>query len=468
MVATTVQSPTRSGTLPLQSFESRPDLYPPAIRVTTRRPERSRAPIFVAPKVGPGQAGPMIVDDSGQLIWFMDLPGRELAFDFHPQTYRGKPVLTWWQGRVVSGHGVGVGIIADSSYRVIAQVQAGNGYSADLHELVLTRRGTALITIYNPVRRDLTSIGGPANGTVVDSILQEVDVRTGRVLFEWHSLGHVGFGESPWKVPRKPDDQYDYFHINSIQEQPDGNLLISARNTDAVYLIDRHTGRVLWRLGGRRSDFDLGPGAGFSGQHDALRLRDGTIAIFDNGFPPLPDRESRVIVLRLDARAHAARLVRSYEHPAAPRSHSQGSEEVLPNGNLFVGWGGGGPYFSEFTRAGRLVYDARFEPRTTTSYRAYRQPWSGHPSVPPRLAAHATGSGETTAYASWNGATDVVAWRVLAGSAPGALSPVASADRDGFETIVPFDVAARYVAVEALGSSGAVLGTSAPVRVSGR
>jgi hypothetical protein len=302
----------------------------------------------------------------------------------------------------------------------------------------------------------------------MDSIVQEVDVRSGRVLFEWHSLGHVGFGESPWKVPRTADEPYDYFHVNSIQEQPDGNLLISARNTNAVYMIDRRTGRVLWRLGGKRSDFRLGPGTGFNGQHDALRLRDGRIAIFDNGFPPLPDRESRVIVLRLDERARTARLVRSYEHPAAPRSHSQGSEEVLPNGNVFVGWGGGGPYFSEFTRSGKLVFDARFEPKTTTTYRAYRQPWRGRPAVPPRLAARATGSGETTAYASWNGATDVVAWRVLAGPAPGALSPAASADREGFETAVTVDVAARYIAVEALGGSGAVLGRSATVHVNGR
>jgi hypothetical protein len=436
-------------------FHSRPDLRPPIIEVQRRAAGRAPGYIFVAPKIGADQTGPMIADDRGRLVWFHHVAPGLRAYDFRAQTYRGKPVLTWWQGRFADGHGSGVGVIADTSYRQIAEVRAVGDYANDLHEFQLTSRGTALITVYRPVSRDLTAIGGPARATVMDSIVQEVDIRTGQRVFEWHSLGHVGLGESYARVPATDGDQFDYFHVNSIDEERNGDLLISARNTRALYEIDRRTGRVQWRLGGKRSDFAMGPGADFLGQHDARRLGDGDIALFDNGFPPLPDRESRVIVLRVDQRKKAARLVRSYKHPSAPHSHSQGSEQALANGNLFAGWGGDSPYFSEFSPDGRLLFDARFAPPRTTTYRAYRMPWRARPAESPRAAATVDG-GRMTVYASWNGATDVAAWRLLVGHDAASLEPVGVTPRSGFETSMRTR-RAPYVAVEALDRAGAVL-----------
>lgn len=442
----------------VQRFVSRPDLQPPAVRVDVRRRGASRGKVFLGPKVGPGQRGPMIVDGRGQLVWFRPLPGRELAFDVRAQRYRGRQVLTWWQGRVQHGHGHGVGMIADRSYRVIARVRAvGAGLGADLHEFKLTPRGTALITVYRLVHRDLRSVGGSRDGIAVDSIVQEIDVRSGRLLFEWHSLDHVGFDESYWRRPKTSDELYDYFHVNSIDVERNGNLLISARNTSALYEIDRRTGRVLWRLGGKRSDFRLGRGVAFRGQHDARRLPDGTITLFDNGFPPLPGGESRVITLRLNRKARTATLVHSVKHPLAPHSHSQGGEQILPNGNTFVGWGGAIPNFSEYAPSGRMVWDAHFGSKKATTYRAYRMPWTGLPHDRPAVAVRGR-----RVFASWNGATEVASWRLLGGRRPNALRPIGHGRRTGFETALRAPSLPPFMRVEALDASGAVLGRSKP------
>jgi hypothetical protein len=131
--------------------------------------------------------------------------------------YRGKPVLTWWQGTQIGG--LGEGVIVDSSYREIARVRAGNGHTLDPHELLLTAEGTALITCSpSNVSADLSSIGGSKNGRVAESVIQEVDVQTGRVLLEWRSLDHVSVSESYMQ----PGGIYDFMHANSIDVAPDG------------------------------------------------------------------------------------------------------------------------------------------------------------------------------------------------------------------------------------------------------
>src|SRR5918994_1318940 len=212
-------------------FRSRPDLSPAAVDVTTRaREDTAPGYVFVALKEGAGEHGPMIIDDQGQLVWFGKYRS---ARDFKMQYYQGRPVLTWWEGKVTAGHGVGEYVIFDRSYREIARVRAGNGYRGDLHEFLIT----------------------PEDGAVWDGIAQEVDIKTGKVLFEWHSLEHVGIDESYVEVPDDPDHLYDYFHINSIDLEPDGNLLLCARNTWTVYKVERNSCEVVWRLGGKKSDF---------------------------------------------------------------------------------------------------------------------------------------------------------------------------------------------------------------------
>jgi hypothetical protein len=431
-----------------QQFHSLPSLSPPTLQVTRRAPGAAPGDIFVAPKAGPGQDGPMITDGGGGLIWTHRVPAGTSAFDFRAQSYEGRPVLTWWEGKVARGEGFGRGVIVDNSYREIARVSAGNGYPADLHEFELTPQGTALMVAYEPV------VWG--RGVVVDAVVQEVDVKTGLVEFEWHSLGHVDPRESYLRAAR--GRAFDYFHVNSVQLEGDGNLLVSARNTHAVYEIDHVTGAVLWRLGGKRSTFRMGPGASFVAQHHARRSADGTVTIFDNAAPPRTLAPSRAITLSLDMRRRIATLAHAYTHAPPVTADSQGSAQALPNGDVFVGWGGSSPYVSEYAANGQPLLDAHFVPSGDDSYRAYKLQWTAQPAAPPDVAAARAG-GTTTVYASWNGATEVASWQVLAGSTPDALTPAASAPRSSFETAVALP-AAQFVAVRALGASGEVLGTS--------
>lgn len=403
----------------------------------------------------------MIVDDRGELVWFQALRGKT-AMDFRVQIYRGRPVLTWWQGRFVRGWGLGEYVVSDSSYRPIARVEAANGYRGDHHDFTITPQGTALFTIYHAVRRNLSSVGGRRRGTVMDGVLQEVDIESGRVVFEWHSLQRVGIAESYKSVPRRSGDPWDYFHINSADVDADGNLLISARNTHTVYKVNRDTGAIMWRLGGKKSDFKMARGARFAWQHDVRRQADGTVSIFDNAASPKVRKRSRGIVLALDTRRMRARLKRKYEHPRDLLAPNKASMQVLPNGNVFLGWGSE-PYFSEFSKGGRLLFDARFL-GAVASYRAYRFQWSGRPLGEPAVAADARRGGRLMIHASWNGATDVTSWQVLAGATPAALRPVQSVARDGFETAIRVRTTAPYVAVQAKDGSGQVIGTSRTVK----
>ena len=264
---------------PTQHFFSRPDLKPPLVRVQTAAHGTAPGYLFLAPKMVVAQAGPLIMDNRGEVVWFRPLNTRGVT-DFRVQKYRGKPVLTWWRGHV-SNVGVGDGwyVIYDTSYSPVAEVRPGNGLVGDVHEFLITPRNTAVFTVYHRLPVDLSSVGGPKKGKVWDGIVQEVDIETGHVLFEWHSYPQVGVKESyapppPAKAGAKAPP-YDYFHINSIDVEPDGNFLVSARNTHTIYEIGRKTKKVLWRLGGKKSDFAMGTGTTFAWQHDARRQEIG-------------------------------------------------------------------------------------------------------------------------------------------------------------------------------------------------
>ncbi len=459
-----VPLPPRGG---LWTFRSRPDLSPPAIEVSTEANDDT-APgyIFLAPeKGGAGKGGSMIIDDSGQVVWFHPLRGPYgRTMNFETQTYKGRPVLTW-------GQTPGEYVIFDDAYHEIASFGAANGYNGDHHEFLISPQDTALITIYNAVPRDLTSVGGPSDSVAIQGIVQELDIETGEVLFEWQSIDHIALEET-YVTPS--EDHYpgiDYFHLNSIEVEPDNNLLISARETSAVYKIDRESGEVMWRLGGKKSDFEMGPGTRFAFQHDARRLPDGTISIFDNGSlvfengTPKAVEESRAIILELDEERMRASLVREYTHPDKQYADAAGNTQVLANGNVFVGWGRG-LAISEFSKDGELLFDFRVSPEHR-SYRAFRFPWSGDPTDRPAAVAERTSENEVRVYASWNGATEVAAWEVLAGQRQGRLKSLGKVPRDGFETGIVVQTSDPYVSARAKDRSGRVLGASAPVKTGG-
>jgi hypothetical protein len=439
----------------VQHFRSRPDLLPPSIRVTQNAAPASDGDIFLAPQFGPAQDGPMILDPSGNLVWFQPtaLSSRTLTTDFRVQNLYGQSVLTWWQGSTNAGSGRGVGVIFNRNYQVQRVVKAGNGLQMDLHEFLLTPQGLAYVIAVSPVR-----LPGIAR-SVMDCVVQEIDLKTGLVLFEWHALDHIGLGDSYVYGPKQPGRILDPYHINSVALDPDGSLIISARNTSTIYDVNHNSGAIVWRLGGKHSSFTMGAGTTTAFQHNAQVQPDGTITSFDDGAgPPLTHKYSRAIRVSLNLKRKTATLVRQYNHSPPISADFEGGVQVLPGGEVFVGWGQQ-PYFSQFSSAGRQDFDAHFI-SLTSSYRAYRLPWSAQPPTTPALAAVPHANGSVTVYGSWNGATDVGGWRVLAGPSASALTSLRSSAKRGFESAVTVDSGQPDFALQALGASGQVLATS--------
>jgi hypothetical protein len=464
-----------------QHFTSRPDLRPPQILVSTRPPDpRHESFVFTDTHGGNSQQGPLIIDRSGELVWFNPVSAHgttgQRVFNVRVQSYRGEPVLTWWQGKIVGAHGQGHYEIVDESYRQVGRVQAGNGYLGDLHEFRLTDEGTALLTSYGqavgPIPRHQGD--GLRQGTYLYGVVQEVDVATGKVLLEWRSDHHIPVEASMHlPTPADPKVPWDYFHVNSIAVDPsDGNLLISGRNVWACYKVHRRTGEVMWTLGGRLSDFVQGDGARFAFQHHVIPHGDGLVTIFDNeSGPPNQATQSRGLVLSLDRGRRQATLVREYLHDPPVLSEALGSVQALEPGGAFIGWGDSS-YFTEYDVQGNVVLDARLAPGVT-SYRAFQDIWHGRPHHVPKMAIKRRSSsgagavsGAADVYASWNGATVHRRWRVLGGPHRGAVDRVLAHGRvTGFETRLAVSNPARWMAVEALDGDGHRLSRSEPVRL---
>ncbi|MGH9090755.1 MAG: arylsulfotransferase family protein [Acidimicrobiales bacterium] len=442
------------------TYVSRPDLHPPLISVRTNRGDLGGGYAFVTP------GGPMIVDDRGQPLWVRTVP--HAATDFRVQAYQGQPVLTWWEGTVTKwGTGTGHGVVMNADYEVVATVHAANGRSCDLHEFLLTDRTTAYITAVDEVDEDLTSVGGPANGRAVRSYVQEIDVATGALLFEWSAHRHIPLSETQATYTEKDTEgkPFSAVHLNSVNVMGDGTILVSARNTWALYKIDTATGTIAWRLGGKSSDFHLGPGVRFAWQHDAKAQPDNVISLFDDEAGPEEGPRSRGLFLHVDETAMEVTLAKAYEHRTPSLlATSQGSVQALANEDVFVGWGSE-PWYTQFRADGTVALDARFE--TGQSYRAFRCTWAGTPTDVPAVAVRSSGQGALVVYTSWNGATEATTWQVLGGPGATALAPLQTVARDGFETTVHLSSVPPYVAVAALAADGTVLATSQPVATAG-
>jgi Arylsulfotransferase (ASST) len=461
------------------AFVTRPDLRPPRIEIT-QSPAAQRVgaelPYFaVANEGNTGDRGLMLLDRSGDLVWFRPVSTPAVK-NLNVQIYRGKPVLTWWEGtQVANGCGVGTSYLCDGSYDVIATVNAGDGLATDFHELNLTSRGTALVTAYRTSTADLSELGGPPQAAVQSGVAQEIDIATGAVVFQWDSLDHVPVTETfiplasaaQKQAAQEQNAPFDYFHINSIGVADDGDLLISARNTCTVYKVDRTTGAVRWRLGGRNSDFTMGPGTTFWWQHD-VRAQDHSVqgasvlSVFDDGAWPSREPQSRGLLLNVDASTGQCSLLRAYTSPFQLQANNRGSMQVLPDGSVLIGWGSE-PYFSEFTASGQQVLSARL-PHGDSLYRVFAVDWTGTPDGAPAVVARPAGSGGTVVYMSWNGATEVASWQVSAGSGPSSLRPAGQGRKDGFETAILVGDDGPYFSVAALDADGRELRRSATVR----
>jgi hypothetical protein len=319
---------------------------------------------------------------------------------------------------------------------------------------------------------NLSKYGGAYNGALIDSAVQEYDLRTGKLIHSWDALDHIPLSDSRASLPTN-GFPWDAYHVNSIFLPGDGTFVVSMRNTWGAYKVNIATGAIEWTLGGRHSSFKLGKGADFQWQHDVI-VYPGTplVTLFDDhccqitggGTYVSPSAPSRALVLKLDQSTHTATIAGQYSHGANFDSEYMGSTEPLSNGDEFVGWGSA-PFFSEYDSAGNMLLDARL-PGSDITYRATREPWVGRPLDPPAGSARASGAG-TVVYASWNGATEVKTWRVLGGNGAGALTAVATEPKAGFETAIPVTRGYKAFQVQALDAGGRVIGTSRSFTPSG-
>jgi hypothetical protein len=366
---------------------------PPPLTILSQTANFGGRDLFITPTgdTSTYANGPEILDPSGKVVWFDPAPAGESAADFRTQTYHGKPVLTFWEGTGLGGLSHGTDYIYNDHYQQIASVNAGNGLSADGHEFLITPWNTALIVSYQETTANLTSIGGPANQAVLNGLVQEINIRTGKVLFQWNSADHVPYGQSEQPLPSSPSTPWDWFHINAVKVDTNGDFLVDSRNAWTTYEVDRRSGNIVWQLGGKASSVTLkaapgeslnGAGDIFAWQHDPEPLGHGLYSFFDNESAGEFDLSvdvssefpvSRVVKVRFDLRDHTATLLQSYDQPESLEASSQGNGQALPGGGVFVGWGNL-PYISQFSRSGQLLFNAQF-PTGVNTYRAYLLPW---------------------------------------------------------------------------------------------
>ncbi|RAL13539.1 arylsulfotransferase family protein [Aspergillus homomorphus CBS 101889] len=467
------------------SYQSRPDIRAPVLEISFKNDSLiTPGYIFIAPYYG-DMPGPYIYDTNANLVWSgADGSTTDIFHDLHVCAYNGSDHLCYFQGEQIGGYARGHHEILDRSYSPSASVESGNGLEmSDMHESAVINSTSMLIPIYQPRTTDLTAYNiVPGPGWVIDSVFQEIDIASGAVLFQWSSLDHVATSES-YTPPglnqvvgdgRSNASAWDYFHINSIDKNGEGDYLVSARHTSGIYKISGADGSVMWRLGGTNSTIQLA-NYNFSSQHDArFREENATttvLSLFDNGSDKYRNTSafSSGMIVAIDHTTDTSTLLRSYTAPSAGiQAWSQGNCQILPNRNAFIGWGNI-PSMSEHLEDGTPVFFASIADFHTMNYRAYKYEWSAQPHEPPALRAYSPSpNAATTFWMSWNGATEVDYWNIYASTSAAAdqLTPIAQADNVGFQTTYTSSAYHPKAFVEAIGKDGRSLANSSTVSTS--
>jgi EmrB/QacA subfamily drug resistance transporter len=457
------------------SFVTQPTLHPPQIRSVHQAPAGQLAPGFIftanfynlndPPIVG--QSGPLILDQGLQPVWFQPAPEKVVASNLSLQTYEGKPALAWWQGAVTNTGATesGEDVVVNQHYQTVARLKAADGWVLTLHEFTIVG-DDAWVTANKNIPMDLSKYGGAYNGALIDSAVQEYDLKTGKLLRNWDALRHIPLSQSRASLPTN-GFPWDAYHVNSIDVKSNGTFLVSMRDTWAAYLVEIASGRIEWTLGGNASSFKLGPEAGFEWQHDVRLQSPSTVTLFDDHCCQLTGGgtyvnatgPSRGLVLALNQQARTANLQAQFGRHGEFESDYMGDTQPLANGNVFVGWGSES-YFSEYSRSGRLLFEGEL-PGPDLTYRASIEPWVGLPLSRPVGAARSVAK-KTTVYASWNGATELASWRVLAGSGGIHARILATHAKAGFETAIPLAQGSGRFTLQALDAHGRVIGSSLP------
>ncbi|ERT01711.1 hypothetical protein HMPREF1624_00005 [Sporothrix schenckii ATCC 58251] len=494
-------------------FRSRPEFAIPHLNITTTGKPGSleRGLLFVGQypgfttgpdnvAFGPIQPAAYIFQDDGELVWSGVGYHAGWVANFAPVIWKGEPYLRAFQGALDPVHGrmFGFHSLLDKHYRPAKVLQSGGHRWASAHEFNIIDEKTALIEIPLPVVASLKPWGGDESQVwVLSSGFQEIDIETGEVVFEWHSFDHVDPKRSAFPLDTKTNifgsgrsesDAWNYFHVNSVDKDGDGNYLVSARNMASVYKLNGTNGHVLWQLGGLHGgadfEFENPENDVFGYQHHARfcgRSTDGSIeyiSLFDNGAHSADVKThptSRARVYKLDYNTGRATAIRSYEAPDGLSASTQGSTQILPNGHVFVNWGQAGA-ITEYAEDGKVLFHAYLDSdpagHLVQSYRGFRANWTGIPAEEPALAVYVSDSANKEgidAYVSWNGDTETKVWRFYVALDGRFLGEV---KRSGFEThaffknvaSVPFLDGVKIYA-EAIDGDGNVLRQAKPVFV---
>ncbi|OAA72302.1 Arylsulfotransferase [Cordyceps fumosorosea ARSEF 2679] len=442
------------------------------------------------------KAAPMILSGKDLSLVYADQQYGEV-YASSVQTFNGSKYLTFWEASGGAGgnrSGDGHWLMYDSKYELKYNFTAKGSRDLrdDVPDMRVTRDDTVLLATYETVSWDCSAVGGPADAPLQDSGFQEIDPATNEVLFAWSAREHFNLGDSFATYDTDfgvgSPAGFDFFHLTSVEKSEDGNYLVSSSHLSALAMIDGRDGHVVWTLGGKNSDFkDMhgGNATAFAWQHDAQLVGGDEVVLFDNHGRSSTGRPaaSRGLRLRLDLEQKTVELVKEFHRPeGGVRSGSGGGVQLLKEGHAMVAWGGsdGSPAaaFVEYNKAGQPVMDVRLgsddDASITThdaTYRVSRHRWQGEPTWPPSVAVDAP-SGSTagaTVYVSWNGATDVSHWAILASDTPDTVSHyknvIARANRTGFETQITLDngeggVSRRYIGAAALSAAGDVMGAS--------
>ncbi|KAJ5762118.1 uncharacterized protein N7511_005500 [Penicillium nucicola] len=465
-----------------KSFQSRPDIRAPSINVSINDAGLvTPGYIFIAPYLNE-RPGPYIYTSDGDLVWSgSDGSTTELFHDVHVCDFQGTDHLCYFKGKQIEGYARGINLILNNDYQLAATVQSGHGLEpSDLHELEVLDGERMLFTIYQPKPYDLSAYGiQPPNGWVMDGMFQEVDIKSGDVLFEWGSLDHIPLSESYVPLGINPVvgnglsnlTAWDYFHINSVDKFPNGDYIVSARHTSGIYRISGENGAVIWQLGGTNSTIQT-TDYNFSSQHDARVHEENSthtvLSLFDNGSNGYRNTSltSSGMIVAIDRQTNTSNLLTRFQAPAPGlRSTSQGNTQLLSNGHAFIGWGSN-PSFSEHTPDGTPIYFATLTDPDSMNYRAFKYNWTATPSDAPALAAQAPANGATTFWASWNGATDYTSWRFFgAKSGSDQFALLVTVGKQGFQTTYTSPQFYSRAYAEAIGSDGSSLRKSPVVNV---
>lgn len=397
--------------------------------ITISTPNTADGYIFTAPFSQGNEIPPAItiLDNSGEPIYIKAIPLDKSAGDFKKQTVDGIDYLTYHSGIQPGGYTFGTSYVMNDSYQVIDTWTIDIGEGSDIHDFLLLDNGHAILMAYVPIPFDLSPYGGPVNGSLIDIVLQEQDANK-NIVFEWHASQHMPIEDS--EAPLNSPDPIDYLHTNAIEVDNDGNWLLSHRHFSEVTKIDRQTGDIIWRMGGKGNEFTFTNDIGFRNQHDIRRLENGNISLFDNGNQHNP-AHSRAVEYVINELSKTVTRVWQYPEDTSIYASAMGNFQRLPNGNSFIGWGTI-PQITEVQSDGSVAFEMII---STLNYRAFRFPWTAAPADPPRaVLQYDADPTAVTIYTSWNGATDITGYDIYAGPTTATMPVAGSTPRTGFET----------------------------------